>query len=168
MSGELSQEYLKQLLDFDQESGIFTWLVNRAGRAQCGVVAGTAHTAGYVQIRINKRHYFAHRLAWLYVYGMLPEKQIDHINGVRNDNRICNLREADDACQQQNRCLHKRNTSGYPGVTWSKRFLRWRAYVKVNYKQHYLGMYKTKEEAYSAYLEGKARLHSFNPTDRAI
>jgi hypothetical protein len=91
---ELTQERLKELLHYDPETGIFTNLTQRGGHAKKGAVAGTKNSIGYVCIRIDYDQYRAHRLAWLYVYGEFPEKFIDHMNEIRDDNRIINLRLA--------------------------------------------------------------------------
>lgn len=82
---------LKELLHYDPDTGLFTWLTDR-GRAKQGDAAGN-HVNGYLRVRIHRKDYLLHRLAWLYVHGAFPTHQIDHINGVKDDNRIDNLRD---------------------------------------------------------------------------
>ena len=89
----LTQEYLKSILDYDLDTGIFTWKINKAKRTKIGDIAGWSYN-GYREIEINDKKYKAHRLAWLYVYGEMPNKLIDHIDGNRSNNKISNLREA--------------------------------------------------------------------------
>jgi hypothetical protein len=90
----LTQNRLKQLLDYQPETGQFTWRVARAGLAKAGSVAGATKTQGYRQIMVDGTMYLAHRLAWLYVHGHFPVKMLDHVNRQSWDNRIANLREA--------------------------------------------------------------------------
>lgn len=83
----MDQETLKSILKYDAFSGLFSWAVKRQ-KVVVGSVAGSKNSLGYVQIKISGKLYHAHRLAWLYVYGYMPEKEIDHINRIRDDNRI--------------------------------------------------------------------------------
>src|SRR5436190_23425691 len=92
----LTQEKLKEVLDYDPETGLFTSRVSRGGRP-ASARAGCVTTKGYIKLSLCQKRYYAHRLAWLYVYGEWPSKQIDHINCVTDDNRIANLREATSA-----------------------------------------------------------------------
>jgi len=87
----LTQSQLKEILTYNPDTGIFTWLVASNGRIRVGDIAGTTDN-GYVRIMIERTKYRAHRLAWLYVHGESPKEQIDHINHIRDDNRINNLR----------------------------------------------------------------------------
>ncbi|HDS1550738.1 TPA: HNH endonuclease [Stenotrophomonas maltophilia] len=105
-----------------------------------------------------------HRIVWLLTHGTWPKDQIDHINGVRTDNRPENLRQASALDNQQNLKTRVDNTSGYPGVRRS--LSRWSALIAHGGKRHYLGNYDTPEQAYAAYLEAKSRLHTFNPVPR--
>lgn len=157
----LTQERLKELLDYDPETGVFTWKVYRGGRIKKGENAGWFNDEKYKHIKIDGKQYKAHRLAWLYVYGQLPVKDIDHINRDRADNRIRNLREVSNQQNSWNQRVGKNNTSGYTGVTWYKRINKWGAYIKVNYKRIHLGFYSTPEEANAAYVRAKAEHHKF-------
>ena len=155
----LTQETLKELLDYDTETGIFRWKRKRTGFATAGSQAGTVNREGYIQIMVKSKMHSAHRLAWLYVYGKWPELPVDHINGVPGDNRICNLRLVTPSQNSENqRRAKKGNISGYLGV--SKHYKGWRAIISSKGEKTCLGTYKTPEEAYAVYLEAKRKLHS--------
>ena len=165
----ISQELLKELLDYSPETGVFLWKVNRTGSAKAGTRAGVKHHTGYRYIKINGERYGEHRLVWVFVYGSIPEgAQIDHINGVRDDNKIINLRLASQGYSDNNQnCgLSSNNTSGYVGVCWDSKSSKWWARIGLNYTRHFLGYYDTPEEAYEAYKKAKAELHTFNPIQR--
>jgi hypothetical protein len=106
----------------------------------------------------------AHRLAWFYVHGRWPNPGIDHINGQKGDNRICNLREANSSQNAQNQTLRKDNVCGHPGVQAMGG--KWRARIRLNGISHELGYYEDIEDAAFAYSEAKLALHKFNPTVR--
>lgn len=150
----LTQAELKARLHYDPLTGIFTWLVDSKHRKTKGKIAGSLGANGYVVIVINVKAYKAHRLAWLYVHGKWPEKLIDHINMVRDDNRLLNLREATHAQNMSNRKKKSNNTSGYIGV--SKHRNKWSAYVRKDNVQMHIGLYSSPEEA-SIAREEKAR-----------
>lgn len=165
----LTAELLPKLLDYNEKTGVFTWLKKRGnkGNAIPGGIAGSGRrTGGYWAITIAGRIYMAHRLAWLYVHGQWPMRSIDHINGVRTDNRIENLRECTAAENQQNRAIHPKNTSGVAGVSWSKNAKKWTAFIRAGGKQKNIGLFATKEQAGEAYKAAKAALHPFAPTVR--
>ena len=144
---------LKELLIYEISTGNFIWKVHRGfGKNMVkGKLAGRINSNGYREISINRKLYSVHRLAWLYVYGKWPDNQIDHINHVRDDNRLCNLREA--TCQQNkaNSSLAKNNTTGYKGVRISGN--KFRAYIEINGKYISLGSFLNKEDAAKSYKE---------------
>lgn len=158
---QIDSTQLKECLTYDEEFGCFYWRHNRGRRVKAGDVAGCLHHKGYVVITIGKKQYQAHRLAWLYVHGKYPEAQIDHINNVRSDNRISNLRQATQAQNCQN--LRKsRGSSGFLGVSFdSTRGNRWNASIKLDGKKYHLGWFKTAEQAHQAYLYAKRNLHPY-------
>lgn len=163
MGAALTQERLKELLSYDQASGVFTWNLRPARSLVAGQAAGSKHAKGYTVIRISRVAYFAHRLAWLYMTGEWPSRQVDHINGVRNDNRWCNLRTATQAENSQNqRGPRSDSKSGLLGVTWSKQGKKWQAQIKVDRVNRHLGCFTDKHEAHAAYLRAKAELHPFS------
>lgn len=126
---------------FVSERGFRTWNARYAGK-----VAGTSFD-GYYLISIFKRQFLAHRLAWAIYHGEWPKNDIDHINGVRSDNRIVNLRSVTRSENRKNSALHGRNTSGVSGVDWFTPASLWRARINVDSKSIHLGYFKTKNEA---------------------
>lgn len=163
----LTQEKLKELLHYDPETGFFTWRVSR-GRSVAGSVAGYLHPSGYVNIRIKRGSYLAHRLAWFYVYGEFPVNQLDHINRARADNRIANLRLATRSENQQNRSKQRTNTSGVTGVNWHKQHGKWNAKIMTNGRRMCLGFFDTIADAAAARAAAKAKLHTFHPEDNNV
>lgn len=158
----VSIDRLREVLAYDPSTGLFRWTVGagRGGRKRPGAVAGNPDSSGHIQIGIDGRRYLAHRLAWLWVYGEWPIHQVDHLNGMRTDNRIANLRQLTNQQNAQNStCLRRSNTSGFPGV--SARGRRWSAQIMVDRRIHRLGCFATPEEAHEAYLAAKRRLHPF-------
>ncbi len=147
---ELTAEYLRSILHYDQETGIFTRKVRTAHRVKAGDVAGCPDGRGYLQIRVCSRKYRAHRLAWLHVYGEWPEDQLDHINRNRSDNRISNLREVTNKQNGQNASKRSDNKSGHPGVYWDKQKSKWRALITHNQKDIHLGYFENLEDAVAA------------------
>ena len=100
----LTQQQLKEHLSYDYATGVFINLRNKPGRGGgIGSVAGNSNVNGYVYIKVMGKRYMAHRLAWLYHYGEWPVNEIDHINNIKDDNRICNLRDVTHSENQQNR-----------------------------------------------------------------
>ncbi len=161
----VSLSRLREVLDYDQSTGVFRWKL-RGKIVAAGSIAGAQAKGGYRQIYVDGRLYRSHRLAWFYVHGRWPAEQIDHINGVRDDNRIKNLREATRSENAQNRALNKNNTSGYLGVSFNKERRTWRASICVNSKQKNLGSFLRKRDAARAYKKAKEQLHTFQPKIR--
>ncbi len=127
-----------------------------------GAVAGNLLRNGYLRLCLNKKEYYLHRLAWFYSHGHVPPDHVDHINGVRDDNRLINLRLANPGENQQN--LYSplsHNTSGYLGVSFDKRVRKWYSRIVVEGSQSYLGSFSTPEEAHQAYLKAKRKMHPF-------
>lgn len=153
---------LKELLHYDIDTGEFFWKISR-GAGTKGEKAGYVNNLGYVCMSVDGRRYAGHRLAWFYVNGNWPEQQLDHINRVKTDNRIVNLREVSTAENNQNTSLLCNNTSGYRGVHWCKRYSKWEAKIKHNKRTRYLGRFEHAEDAYAAYLAAAAELHTHNP-----
>lgn len=157
---------LREVLNYDPHTGNFIWLITKKG-AKFGHAAGSYNDAGYWMVKIDQRIYRAHRLAWLYMTGLWPKDQIDHINGIRDDNRWCNLREATRSENHQNLAISKRNTSGFIGVSWHKPTQKWVAHIKVAGRGSNLGSFTKPEDAYAVYLLAKADLHPFQPVPRS-
>ncbi len=164
----ITQSELKKVLDYDPVTGDFTRMVANSNRIKVGDIAGFVNKGGYKQLMINKKTYYAHRLAWLYIYGEFPQNHIDHINGNKKDNRIANLRECTNIENHQNMASRKNSTSKYLGVCWSNYHNKWFAQISFNYQKKYLGLFENEEEAFAAYLKAKKELHTFNPTVRGM
>ena len=164
----LTQDYVQELLDYNPYTGNLIWKKILSPRRQVGDIAGCdKHRTGYSQVQINGKQYAIHRIVWLWVYGDWPKQQIDHINGIRSDNRLVNLREASPKENQQNRGINKNNTSGYRNVSWDKYAKKWRAQFYREGKLYILGLYDSPEEANVVYLKEKAKYHEFQPTIRS-
>ena len=149
MNKTITQAQLKKDLHYDKDTGIFTWikflvLIEKGTKAGCSV-------DGYIAIGINGRQYRAHHLAWLYVYGEFPQgKEIDHINHIRDDNSISNLRLVTRQENNKNKSMQSRNKSGALGVYWDEKALKWRALIGVDNRLIYLGQFKEIEDAKKA------------------
>lgn len=141
-SDSLTQEQLKELLEYFPETGQFFWKVSKGSHGKLNKEAGKnpCKIHGYCFIRINKRAYRAHHLAWLYVYGCFPEKDIDHINRNRADNRLENLREVERSVNNLNSSLRK-------GYYFSKNKGKYVVERMFKGKKIYGGQYSTEEEA---------------------
>lgn len=150
----LTQERLKELLHYDPETGLFTWLEARGKYVKAGHVAGHTDDYGYIRIGVEGRHQRAHRLAWLYMTGEWPALEIDHIDRDKTNNRWSNLREADRATNTYNVAKKKHNTSGFSGVSRSGG--RWTANVRIRGRVVHLGCFDEKTEAAAA-VQGAAR-----------
>jgi hypothetical protein len=148
---DLTADELRQHLHYDPETGIFTWRVRARANVPCGTTAGTLDERGYVRIGYKTFYFRAHRLAWLYVHGEWPAREIDHINGDKADNRIANLRPATHKQNSANRLINKNSTSGVKGVGWHKNNAKWRAQIKLNGKKKNLGYFDAIEDAAAAY-----------------
>lgn len=156
----LTQRRLREVLLYSQESGEFKWISPSSLALRPGQVAGTAHGGNdYVRLMVDGVRYKAHRLAWLYVHGQWPKHEIDHINGIKSDNRIANLRDVPKNINQQN---HRKANAGNPtrligAVRHGKGFT---ASIRVEGRLLYLGKFPTAMEAHAVYLEAKRQLHA--------
>jgi hypothetical protein len=156
----ITQSQLKDLLHYDPETGVFSNRVTRNQLAKAGTEAGfITLPQGYRCIGIKGRQYRAHRLAWLYIHGVWPAGDIDHINGITDDNRLINLRDVATAenCQNQ-RKTRSDSTSGLMGA---RRFGegKWQSSIKVDGRYMHLGTFTTPEEAHAAYITAKRKHH---------
>lgn len=164
-TASLTQSRLKELLHYDLESGAFTRAKAVNNRTKAGEVAGRLNADGYVAISVDGVTHVAHRLAFLWVTGEYPSRdaQVDHINGIRNDNRWSNLRKVSAQENQHNRHHADRfagRTSKRLGVSFKDRGRsRWEANIRVNGRLVYLGRFASEEEASNAYMQAKAQHH---------
>lgn len=147
----ITQEYLHSVLNYNPLTGIFT--------RKSGKIAGFTELKGYRSLKINYKSYKEHRLAWLYIYGEFPKNQIDHINGIKDDNRIQNLRLATASENMINRKIFKNSKSPYKGITFHKNQKKWTAKIQVNKKRLWLGSFNSAEDALLAYNEASKKYH---------
>ena len=171
----LDQKTLKELISYDPDTGVFTWLKRprhhcksdvscaifnsrSAGKKAGGICKGD----GYVVIRVFSAHYKSHRLAFLYMTGSFPPEQCDHINGIRDDNRWANLRPVSHAENGRNQRIPSNNTSGVRGVCWHKETKKWRATIRVDDKFKYLGVFSEKSDAI-AVRKAAEKKYGFHP-----
>lgn len=160
----LTHERLTEVIHYDEFTGIFTRInVNKYNKSRRFYITGSniskKRTHYYTSITIDKVQYKAHRLAWFYINREWPNGYIDHINGIQNDNRYCNLRVASPAQNTRNSKVKINNKTGLKGITYMKRDGRWRARLTVNYKERFIGYFDTKEAAKEARDEYAKRLH---------
>lgn len=151
----LTVELLRSRLSYDPVSGLFRWIANADMRPAwngryAGTLAGSPTTNGYIKISLLKKDIRAHRLAWLHVHGRWPHSEIDHINGFRTDNRLCNLREATVAENRRNK-VGNLNNPNPKGVMFRKINRRWIAAIWLNGKNVHIGCFDTSDEAHAAY-----------------
>lgn len=154
----LTAERLRELLDYDPETGIFTWRISR-GSAKAGAVSGTINADGYIVLGVDGVLRRASRLAWLYMTGGWPQNEVDHIDQDRANNRWDNLREATHAQNGRNRSRRSDNTSGRIGVCWDKDVGKWRARIRLNGVDRHLGLFTSLDAATAARRD--AELHFF-------
>lgn len=155
------------VVDYNPSSGEFHWRW-RQGRERTTLTwnfrfafkkCSSINSDGYLMIMINGKAYPAHRLAWLIVYGTMPDGFIDHINRVRTDNRISNLRLVTHSENMQNRKIQKNNKSGYRGVSWDAKYGKWRVCGSRNKKQIWLGYFDDLELAELVISEFRGKYH---------
>lgn len=144
----INQKEIKNVLHYDEHTGVFTRTFKNGKVKECK----TMHNSGYIKISIDGRYYLAHRLAWVYMHGgTLKGIEIDHINNIKTDNRICNLRLATRIENQRNKGKISSNTSGLKGASFEKRRGLWRSNIKYNGVHYHLGYFKNKLDAHKAY-----------------
>lgn len=161
-----SVEFLRQHVHYNKETGIFTRVKDHVKKKYlAGSVTGVSRPDGYLQIMIDGKIFLAHRLAWLYEFGEIPSKCIDHINGDKKDNRIANLRSVTQAVNVQNVRKTKgiRTHSQFLGVSLANngscKEKPYKARIVVNSKEIHLGTFDTEENAHQAYILAKRKYH---------
>jgi hypothetical protein len=149
------QEWLRSYLNYDPDTGVFTWRVVRKGRPHgyipAGTQAGSIYNNGYRVIVIEGKRYLASRLACLYMTGKWPRSQMDHHNRDRSDDRWDNLRPATPLQNTGNRIHHSNNALGIKGVCWEADRQKFKAYIEINGRSINLGRFDTAKEAQAAY-----------------
>jgi len=155
----LTHADLKRILNYDPETGVFTWKQPSATWLKIGDVAGGVSTRGYIRIQLGGKKYRCHRLAFLYMTGSFPKGLVDHINRNTGDNRWCNLREVDSSQNQYNKSIQRNNTSGTTGVSWHAVNKKWVAKIRVENRTIYLGTFNTLKEAKDARNSAAKKYH---------
>ena len=174
----LTAEYVRQILDYNPETGEFRWkertpemfedTSQRSKNNRCaiwngryaGSIAGGINGVGYRFVWVDRRRpYLAHRLAWLYMIGEWPKNEIDHIDGDSLNNRFSNLREATRSENEHNTGVRSNNTSGYKGVCWNGKASKWQSQIMVRRRKIYLGIFDRIEDAAAAYAKAARELH---------
>lgn len=137
---QLTQGYLKSILHYDPETGVFTRIKQTGPRGTIGAVAGGLRN-GYESIQIHGRKHLSHRLAFLYMTGSMPEEEVDHINGIKNDNSWLNLRSVDHSENMRNSAISILSKSGVPGVWWRRDSNKWRVSIISERKRKSVGVF---------------------------
>ena len=162
-----TQAELRAAVDYNPETGIFTWRA-RPGLTKgerifnlnfAGKKAGSLQLNGYAVIRINQRLLYSHRLAWIWMTGRPPAHSIDHIDGDPANNRFCNLREVSPSQNSQNAKRRRDNTSGFKGVWFNRDAKCYQARISFQRKIHHLGSFNCAREAHEAYARAAQKLH---------
>lgn len=160
---QLTQDYVRSLFDYDPETGVLTWKWRPRGHfssdrawnstnTRCaGQCAGRLGTKGYIEVGIDGRLYKAHRIIWLLMTGTMPD-EIDHDDGVRDNNRFTNLKDGTHSGNMRNKSARRDNKSGVCGVGWHVKDRRWVAHITIDGKQIRLGAFLDKNDAIAARL----------------
>lgn len=154
-------ERLREMLDYCPETGVMRWKVSPRNRTRVGDIAGRINDGGYLLVTIDKQTIRVHRAAWAIYYGEMPSMEIDHINRIRDDNRICNLRLATRSENGQNASTRTASGTGVKGVHFRKDTLKYSAYISVDKQTHWLGCFSTLPQARSARIKAEKRIHPF-------
>lgn len=157
----ITQNRVKFLFKYDEHTGKLIRRFTQSSNAKAGDIVGNKSINGQLDVRIDYKLYKVHRIIWLYVYGVLPDIDVDHINGIKTDNRLCNLRLVNRSENLQNqRKARSDNKSGLLGVSHVTRTGMYIAQIQVNKKHKYIGSFYTAQDAHDAYLKEKRKLHS--------
>lgn len=146
----LTYEKVREFFDYNPETGVLTWRKSKGSTARAGNEVGSHNPEGYMKTIFDGKHYPVHRIIWLWVYGDWPKYQINHINVVPDDNRLCNLEDVPLRENCRKKKCHKEGKLA--GVRKSKKAGRFFARIVINKKKVTLGTFDSEEEAYSAYL----------------
>jgi len=165
---ELTVERLRERVNYDANTGIMTLKTKpiKGGRTPIGGAMGSVHPKGYLYLNLDGRRYLVHRLVWMYVYGEWPDS-VDHINHVRSDNRLANLRNIPGHENQKNMKLGAKNASGVPGISWSATRNKWEVYITSKRNRVSLGRFADFFEAVCTRKSAELALN-FHPNHGSI
>lgn len=158
-ASELPIDDLRRLLAYNPKTGEILWNTPPSRHFRSGAPAGSLHRQGYRRISLGGYDIPAHRIAFALFHGRWPTDLIDHINGIKADNRIENLREASHSGNNQNRPTPRNNTSGVKGVCWRRSLKKWRAEVYRDKIRYCLGHFINKQDAIKAVTKARERIH---------
>ncbi|ESL86576.1 hypothetical protein L420_03771 [Enterobacter hormaechei subsp. hoffmannii UCICRE 9] len=154
-----SAEEIHALLDYNPETGVFTWKVTKSGWVVKGRTVGSKNNNGYLRVGIGRRHYFLSRIAFFLCTGQSPE-EVDHINGDRTDNRACNLRAASRHENCLNKSVRSDSRTGVKGVSWRPDVKKWSARsTDSSGKRVFLGYYRTISDAVAVLNDFRREQH---------
>jgi len=156
----VTQEYVKKVLHYNPETGIFTWLATCSNRAVKGSIVSCTDPHGYICLRVNNVNVRAHRLAYLYIVGKWPDNYIDHINGNTSDNRWVNLRHVTSAVSSKNKGICKRCRFGLMGIDIAHG--KYRVRIRDKGKEVHLGLYVDFFEACCARKSAESK-YNYHP-----
>lgn len=159
MNSEFEPSLLHELFTYDESTGELCWKNPTGNRVKNGDLCGCQDGHGYLSVRIFKKLYFVHRVAWAYVHGKWPEGHIDHINGDPLDNRMQNLRNCTRSQNLCNQKLSSRNKSGIKGVSWWSHGKAWRGKVTARGEVHHAGYFNSISAAANAVHDLRKSLH---------
>ena len=162
---EYRYEEVAKLFTYDRETGVLYWRIRNRNSIRHKYVAGSTKGTndGYRRVGIKGKIYQEHRIIMMLCFGHIPENaEIDHINHVRNDNRLCNLRFVTRSENRRNQSVNSKNTTGVTGVCFYKRLQKYVAQIKVNREAIYLGYFDTLEEAAAARAEANLKFNFNN------
>jgi hypothetical protein len=161
MARRITHKRLRHLIDYDQKTGLFTWKIARGPR-KAGGRAGSVRTGpwgDYIQIHIDRQNYRGARVAWFWVHGRWPTKEIDHKNRRGTDNRLKNLRVASSSQNKMNRLTSGTNSTGLKGAFLDKRDGAWYSRIVKDRKLTQLGRFKTAKDAHNAYVKAGRKIY---------
>lgn len=154
----LTVEEVREMFSYDPADGVLRWRLDRSPKARAGAPVGCIHRSGYLVTLIRRKNYQVHRLIWAFVYGCWPPEHVDHVNGVRSDNRLQNIRACSPSENGRNKGRQVNNTTGFKGVSFCSREGRYQTTCRVNGRKKWIGYFDTPEEASIAY-EAFAKRH---------
>ena len=150
---------LKEYMDYEPDTGVFTWKRHRSQTATKGTQVKCKDPKGYIILGWNRRNYRAHHIAWWWITGEMPGGELDHINNIRHDNRFSNLRKASSTQNNHNKLKPVTNTSGVKGVNWHKYRGAWAARITVDGARIQLGYFTDLESAEKIIRAAREKLH---------